>query len=359
MQKKMVGILAGVAAVHAVLLVSLMVGGGCRQPEILGPHTFNDGPEIAKIPPAVETPAGTQELVVPKVEGAAEVLPPPPAVRPQEVLPVTPVAPVEPAIQKAAVKGGSTYKVKRGDTLSLIAFKHGVSTRELAACNNLSGKAMNIIRPGQVLTIPEGGVYDAKRVPKKRARAVKKTSGKKASPVALPADGIHVVKSGDSLERIGRRYGVSARAIAKENNIALTKVLQINDKLRIPGKAAAAPVAVKPVVEKKQTPVEDTLNVDDLDPQLDMESTSESAAAPAAPATPAAVEESKTAAPAGNTAPVSGQKTESFEIPNDTTLEEFSSQMQVSIEELRRLNPNIPADGKLPGGTYLLLPVVP
>ena len=75
-----------------------------------------------------------------------------------------------PVAVKEPVKAGSlTYKVKRGDSLSLIAYKHGVSVRELAACNNLSGKAMNLIRVGQVLTIPEGGVYNPDRPVKKRA----------------------------------------------------------------------------------------------------------------------------------------------------------------------------------------------
>ena len=46
------------------------------------------------------------------------------------------------------------YKVVRGDTLSGIASKHGVSLSSLRRQNNLRG---DLVRIGQVLTIPAGG----------------------------------------------------------------------------------------------------------------------------------------------------------------------------------------------------------
>ena len=355
MQKKVVGILAGVAAAHAVLLVSLMVGGGCRQHTILGTHTYNEGPGLSQMPAAADAPAGEKNAEMPKIEGGeSEVVLPLPAPTPAPVAPA-----IEPPVaqpEKTVQAGSTTYKVKRGDTLSLIAYKHGVRTRDLAACNNLSGKAMNHIRVGQVLTIPEGGVYNESRVPKKRAAAkpAAKAAKKSQKKVAeLPADGIYVVKAGDSLDRIGRRYGVRASAIAKENNIALTKVLQIGDKLRIPGKAAAVAAdkpAVAPAVNKAQETA--NLSVDDLDPNMGLD-TAASTVPEAAPALPGA----DTAAPAAEAAKpavpeAAGEaKTESIEVPNDMTLEEYSKSIMVDVQVLRRLNPSIPADGKLKGGT--------
>ena len=359
MQKKVVGILAGVAAAHAVLLVSLMVGGGCRQHTILGTHTYNEGPELSRMPAAADAPAVAKPVEMPKIEGGeSEVVLPPPVAQ-------TPVAPaIEPPVaqpEKTVKAGSTTYKVKRGDTLSLIAYKHGVRTRDLAACNNLSGKAMNLIRVGQVLTIPEGGVYNESRVPKPKKRPADKPAVKGQKKVAeLPADGIYVVKAGDSLDRIGRRYGVRASAIAKENNIALTKILQIGDKLRIPGKAAAV-AADKPVVAPAVNNAPETANiaVDDLDPNMGLDSAA-STVPEAAPALPAA----DTAAPAADTAKpavpeaANEAKTESIEVPNDMTLEEYSKSIMVDVQVLRRLNPSIPADGKLKGGTYLVIPSI-
>lgn len=367
MQKKMVGIIASVATAHAVLAIALITGGGCHQPKLLGPHTYNNGPEFAEIPAAANTPAEAAQTpaVMPQVPGSNEavVLPPPPA------KPVYPAQEPEAAPVATPVQSGTvTYTVKRGDTLSLIAYKHGVRTRDLAACNNLSGKAMNRIRIGQVLNIPEGGVYDAKRQPKKRAVAPKVKTAKKKSAkkvAELPADGVYVVKAGDSLDRIGRRYGVTAAAIAKENDIALTKVLQIGDKLRIPGKAAAAPAKSSTAATSAadNSSLDSTLN--DLDPNIGL-NTATPATETAAPAAPAATatETAPAAAPAAaatetaNTAATDSSRTESIEVPEDTTIEAYSTKVMVSVEELRRLNPAIPADGKIKGGTYLVIPML-
>lgn len=354
MQKKMVGILASVAAAHAVLAIALITGGGCHQPKLLGPHTYNNGPEFAEIPSAANQPAeAPAPATVPQVPVNNE-----PVILPPPAKPVYPVQEPVAAVNQPVKSGALTYTVKRGDTLSLIAYKHGVRTRDLAACNNLSGKAMNRIRIGQVLNIPENGVYDAKRQPKKRttAKPAKAAGKKSARKVAeLPADGIYVVKSGDSLDRIGRRYGVTAAAIAKENDIALTKILQIGDKLRIPGKAAAKAAAPAGTVAEEKTAADVSLDntLNDLDPNIGLNSTSaatETATPAASAAAPAAAE--STAAPAND------NRTESIEVPEDTTIEAYSTKIMVSVEDLRRLNPSLPADGKIKGGTYLVIPVL-
>lgn len=365
MQKKVVGILASVAVAHAVLAIALMTGGGCRQTKILAPHTYNNGPQMAQVPVAADAPA-EQEVGggAPAVPGGDAPVAPPPVDVPVSsyVPPVAPVAPVAPAAP--ATRGVKSYKVKKGDNLSKIAHLHGVRVRDLAACNNLSGKAMNFLRVGQVLTIPEGGVYyDSPKAKNNGKKAARKGSGKKgkrtkAAPAKLPADGIYVVKSGDSLDRIGRRYGVSARAIAKENNIALTKILHIGDKLRIPGKAAVAakpaPADEKPVVESTPGAAVNKEILDDLDPNAGLSSTAGSAAATETAATDTAsaspVESSSVSTSATST------KTESMEVISDMTVEEFCRRNMVKVEDIRRLNPDLPADGKLKGGSYVSIP---
>jgi LysM repeat protein len=47
----------------------------------------------------------------------------------------------------------NTYKVKRGDTLSSIALKFGVTLKALRKANGLAKDA--VIRRGQVLVIPD------------------------------------------------------------------------------------------------------------------------------------------------------------------------------------------------------------
>ena len=337
MEKKMVGILAGVAAVHVVFLAGLMASGGCRQPAILGTQTYNDGPAMEKVPPAQETlpPA------VPQTEVAV-----PPAAQPAAPLALPGLASVPPAVRSAApapAAGGSVYKVVKGDSLSRIAYKHGLKTKELAAYNNLDMKST--LKIGQELKIPAGGTYAAPAPQtdnaggKPAGTKAGKTPGKSAAkPAELPADGIYVVAAGDSLERIGRKFGVSARAIAKENNIALTKVLRIGEKLRIPARGAGKAAAPKP--DGKKTPTQDrktpVLSTDDLDPNLPLANGG--------------------AAQGGTEQPSALTNTESVSVPADMTAEDFCKHNNVKLDDLKRLNPDLPADGKLKGGSFLIVP---
>jgi membrane-bound lytic murein transglycosylase D len=63
---------------------------------------------------------------------------------------------IEPARQLQARSDGTTYRVRRGDTLYDIARKFGVSTSALQRANGLRGSR---IYPGDVLTIPGSDVH--------------------------------------------------------------------------------------------------------------------------------------------------------------------------------------------------------
>ena len=55
------------------------------------------------------------------------------------------------ATQLASANGEKKVRVKSGDSLSLIAARHNVSTRQLARWNKLS--SADYLRPGQMLTL--------------------------------------------------------------------------------------------------------------------------------------------------------------------------------------------------------------
>jgi LysM repeat protein len=58
----------------------------------------------------------------------------------------------------------------------------------------------------------------------------------------------YTVKSGDTLTKIAKHYGVSFKAIETENNLSTTKI-KVGQKLKIPAKteaAAPAPTASEP-----------------------------------------------------------------------------------------------------------------
>ncbi len=76
---------------------------------------------------------------------------------------------------KESTAKSTTYTVKKGDTLSGIAAKNGVSLQALLKANNMSSKQASSIRAGQKLTIP------AKAGSKNKKGSKGKTSKKKNS----------------------------------------------------------------------------------------------------------------------------------------------------------------------------------
>lgn len=94
------------------------------------------------------------------------------------------------------------YVVKKGDTLYGIANKYNVSVDNLKSYNNLSTDSLSI---GQIIKIPDN----------------KANSNE------------YVVKSGDSLYSISRKYGVSVDELMSVNNLKST-VLSVGQVLKIP-----------------------------------------------------------------------------------------------------------------------------
>ena len=101
------------------------------------------------------------------------------------------------------------HVVRRGDTLSGVAQKYDVSMSKLKQWNNLSRKST--IKVGQRLKL---------RAP---ASAAKKASSK-----------FHVVRRGENLSLIAKKYRVSIREIAQANNMGRKSTLFAGKKLKIP-----------------------------------------------------------------------------------------------------------------------------
>lgn len=113
------------------------------------------------------------------------------------------------------------HRVKFGETLSTIARKYRTSTRAIARVNNISKK--NFIVAGKILKIPQNG-YTAKNVASLR---VEETFKPDLSTMR------HVVKSGDSLWIIARKYDTTVRKIMALNNLTGNS-LSIGQVIRIP-----------------------------------------------------------------------------------------------------------------------------
>lgn len=124
----------------------------------------------------------------------------------------------EPVRKAEAVSPQSEiYIVRSGDTLSTIAERYGVGLSKLRAANGLRG---NAIRVGQKIVIPA----TAKRLQEKA-----ETSAKSKKEDAK----VHVVRSGDTLSAIARRYGTSIVAIKRLNGLS-GAMLKPGQRLRLP-----------------------------------------------------------------------------------------------------------------------------
>jgi membrane-bound lytic murein transglycosylase D len=100
-----------------------------------------------------------------------------------------------------------TYVVRRGDTLSEIAERHGTSARRLRSWNRLG----RYIHPGQRLTIWQGG--------SSRSRA---------------SDTVVHVRRGDTLWDIARSHGVSLSSLLTANGLTKKSLIRPGDRIRVP-----------------------------------------------------------------------------------------------------------------------------
>ncbi|HWN20043.1 MAG TPA: LysM peptidoglycan-binding domain-containing protein [Gemmatimonadales bacterium] len=110
------------------------------------------------------------------------------------------------------------HRVKRGETISEIADEYGVTQRELRDWNGLD--LMARIRIGQRIRVssPEG-------------RTAPRTEPSPQSTAAKT----HIVRRGDTLKGLAKRYGVSIQALREANGLAERETLRTGISLKIPG----------------------------------------------------------------------------------------------------------------------------
>ena len=106
------------------------------------------------------------------------------------------------------------YVVKKGDTPGTIARKYGSTTDAILAANGL--KSARSLRIGQTLIVPRGPV----QVTERRRPAASPSSPKAPAP---PQEK-YVVRKGDTLFKIAKRFGTSTEELQKRNNLPDTTI---------------------------------------------------------------------------------------------------------------------------------------
>ena len=132
------------------------------------------------------------------------------------------------------------YRVRRGDTLGGIARRFGSSVAELQRANRLP--RADRIYIGQRLRIPQRGA--GRSAPAPVQRAALEAPGATAPPSSGPEvassvgqtikETVHVVRRGESLHRIARKYGTSVQTLTAANNLRRPDLIHAGQRLVIP-----------------------------------------------------------------------------------------------------------------------------
>ena len=273
---KLLKIFGIVAGIHVAALILIFANPGCsttsKRPAASDTASLPDGP-VVSVPNLSTDYSGDAASTQMNAYGSSSPVTPAPLLfnpdapamatdsgRYSPTRPNTPVAGALKSEPVADVTPVSTYTVVRGDSLWSIAKRNGLTVSDLASANNLRASAtlqlgQKLIIPGKAISTEASPAFAA---PAPAEKKVETTAAKKETVT-------HVVKSGETLGAIARKYQVSVGEIATANNISDPGKIRPGQELMVPGwTAPTAKPAAKPAttttqpVESKPAPVINT-----------------------------------------------------------------------------------------------------
>ena len=145
--------------------------------------------------------------------------------------------------QSIKIPAGSTvpdtYTVQSGDSLTAIASKYNLGMDYIADLNNMSRTAG--LRVGQKLKLT--GEVPAVETPK---------TVEKQTTASNNSTDIHVVKSGETLNSIARKYHLQLNYLAELNNLSRTANVRVGQRLKVEGDVDSTPIKTETVAAKPQ-----------------------------------------------------------------------------------------------------------
>jgi len=135
---------------------------------------------------------------------------------------------------RPAHEAPETYKVRRGDSLYLIAMEFDLDWRNLADWNDIGRAA--VIYPGQVLRLHG------------TSQAQPQLETLEATP-AIGAPETYVVQRGDFLSKIAERFGLAWQDLARWNGLKKPYTLKVGQTLRLRGGVSSSPTHVAPAAK--------------------------------------------------------------------------------------------------------------
>lgn len=122
------------------------------------------------------------------------------------------------------------YKVKKGDTIAEIARKFKVKVSDIVAWNNL--KNNKILSGSRIKIYSSSSIYDLEEDLNENEPTNTKEIRENVSNKSKNNSDIHIVKSGESLYSIAKKYNMSVARLKQLNNISSNKI-RVGEKLNL------------------------------------------------------------------------------------------------------------------------------
>lgn len=272
---KILRIFSVVVGLHVCALVLIFANPGCSSPNKPAPSS-SDTVSQNDEPSDVVSRASSNDIspvVIAGGESPVSSVPSSfdpnatasPEIRFAPTRPGTPAASMLETPPVGNVRPATTYTVTKGDSLWTIAKKHDVSIAEIAAANNIRRNA--VIRLGQKLIIPEKAAGAAPSPVESKTSFDASLNPAPAASSGAEPQVKHVVRSGETLGAIARKYQVKVGEIATANNIADPAKIRPGQELIIPGWQAPKGRAPTPAPVER-APVEQAPAVEPSTPSL-------------------------------------------------------------------------------------------
>ncbi|RKR74319.1 LysM peptidoglycan-binding domain-containing protein [Frondihabitans australicus] len=144
------------------------------------------------------------------------------------------------SVTKPHASTTGTYTIVRGDTLSSIAARHGVSTQALLDANGLGWSS--IIYPGQKLRMPGASTSapaPSSSAPSKAAAPATTTAGSSKAGSTK-----YTIRTGDTLSSIAKAHATTVDRLLAANGLSWSSTIYAGKQLTIPGAATTATASV-------------------------------------------------------------------------------------------------------------------
>ena len=251
-----------IVAIHAAVIGILLIQAGCSSDkDAQQPPKAAATEEVTTIAADDKTVAETETAKIEEGNPALRARPTKPAWNLEETPKESAAATAQPAVKDdlndaiepaptakksapeagaAEAEGAAVYTVKKGDSVSKIAAKHGTSTAKILALNNISNA--NSIKIGQKLKVPSKGANPA-------------IEAEKAQEIAPAPAGeelsVYVVQKGDSLSKIAAKNDMSVSQLMKINSLKNANI-RVGQKLSVKKSGAANEAKAQPEKAEKK-----------------------------------------------------------------------------------------------------------